>query len=360
MIKPTKKFQKFKLENAQTMLEFALVFPIVLLITFGLIEFGRMLFIFAAVTGSAREGSRYGAAGGNFNTRYYTDCTGIIDAVKRGAILIPINTSNISIWYDHGPNTNHIRNFCPPMDANSADPIDMGDRIGVHVIAHYTPIIAFLGLRGFDIVAENARTILVNVAVVGTALPPVSTNTPAGTPRPTRTSTPIPPPTDTPTETQIGQPTQIPITPTPACIVSGGRFDFISNPTYFRWTITSQSTDLIRLNSASVFWPTPIVSPTPTNPPYPTATPTPVPSVNLRGIDVNVNSVWVGNISPPGASVFSWIGDESIRELAPGTSHTLSFKYSLVIPSGDYSVTLNYIDVPTGLTCSVSYTDSKP
>jgi len=36
-----------KFENAQTMVEFALVFPLVLLITYGLIEFGRMIYITA-------------------------------------------------------------------------------------------------------------------------------------------------------------------------------------------------------------------------------------------------------------------------------------------------------------------------
>ena len=129
MIIPIKKIPKTKREVAQTMVEFALVFPFILLITYGLIEFGRMVFIYAAVTGSAREGARYGAAAGNFNTRYYMDCAGILNAVQRGAILTPINPANISIWYDHGPDTNHIKNSCPPKDANGMDEIDMGDRI---------------------------------------------------------------------------------------------------------------------------------------------------------------------------------------------------------------------------------------
>ncbi len=171
MIKSIRKLNFLKRENAQTMVEFALVFPIVLLITYGIIEFGRMVFIYAAVTGSAREGARYGAAGGNYTSRYYMDCTGILDAVQRGALLLPIDNHDVSIWYDRGPNTNHIKNSCPPMDANEMDLINMGDRIVVHVVAHYDPMIAFLGFKGFDIVSENARTILVNVDVVGYLLP---------------------------------------------------------------------------------------------------------------------------------------------------------------------------------------------
>lgn len=50
--------------NAQTLVEFALILPLALLLTLGLIEFGRMIFMYAAVTSSAREGARYGAAAG--------------------------------------------------------------------------------------------------------------------------------------------------------------------------------------------------------------------------------------------------------------------------------------------------------
>jgi len=161
MIKPTKKLQKSKLEIAQTMVEFALVFPLILLITYGIIEFGRMVFIYAAVTGAAREGARYGAASGDLLNPYFRDCNGIQTAAQRGAILLPIQASDINIWYDKGPGTPHIINSCPP----SISQIKLGYRIGVHITAHYAPMISFLGFTGFDIVSENARTILMNVAI---------------------------------------------------------------------------------------------------------------------------------------------------------------------------------------------------
>lgn len=70
--------------------------------------------------------------------------------------------------------------------------------------------------------------------------------------------------------------------------------------------------------------------------------------------------MWSGNQPPPSASVVSWIGDESRRELSPGGSHTLKFIFSSVLSSGDYNITLIYVDVPTGLTCSVSNSFSLP
>lgn len=172
MIKPTKKYRLLRMETAQTMVEFALVFPILLLITYGIIEFGRMVFIYSAVTGAAREGARYGAAAGyiDSDTRYYMDCKGIRDAVRRGAILTPITNSNIRVWYDHGPGTAAfpVPNICPPeIDHYGQDLIYRGDRIGVHIDVQYVPIIKFLGFNGFNISSENARTILVYVDIGG-------------------------------------------------------------------------------------------------------------------------------------------------------------------------------------------------
>ena len=177
MIKHLKKLTGLNLEKAQTMVEFAIVFPIVLLITYGMIEFGRMMFIYAAVTGAAREGARYGAAVGDIGdgTPYYKDCDGIITATKRGAILTPINTSDITIKYDNGPTPTKTWNTCPPVGSNGLDPILRGYRIVVHVEVNFEPIINFLGLSEGDCSSvpkgpfcfrsENARTILVGVEI---------------------------------------------------------------------------------------------------------------------------------------------------------------------------------------------------
>jgi Flp pilus assembly protein TadG len=164
MIKSTKKLTWIKNEHAQTMVEFALVFPVVLLITYGIIEFGRMLFIYAAVTGSAREGARYGlAAGVGANgIVQYADCQGIRDAVRKTAFLISIPDSNINIQYDNGST---IKSSCPPStDPKDSNRIKLGDRIIVTVTARYDPVIgSFLGIGGDDITQKNYRTILLNV-----------------------------------------------------------------------------------------------------------------------------------------------------------------------------------------------------
>jgi hypothetical protein len=165
MITLAKKINKIRMEKAQTMVEFALVFPIILLITYGIIEFGRMVFIYAAVTGSAREGARYGAAVGEVNHPQYADCSAIRAAVRSKALLMPnIPDSDITIWYDHGDLVKKA-DCPPPLDPHDSHHIILGDRIIVTVTTYYSPWIAFLGLNGFNITSSNARTILVDIPI---------------------------------------------------------------------------------------------------------------------------------------------------------------------------------------------------
>lgn len=170
MIKPLKKLPQSKKEIAQTMVEFAIVFPIILLITYGIIEFGRMVFIYAAVTGSAREGARYGAAAGSVSgTPQFVDCQGIRDAVHSTAFLIAIPDNDIEIRYDEGHDGDEIAASCEDLLAmlpNNSRAIGLGDRIIVTVNSQYEPIIGgFLGVNGFPITAENSRTILVRIPI---------------------------------------------------------------------------------------------------------------------------------------------------------------------------------------------------
>ncbi|MGE5251945.1 MAG: TadE family protein, partial [Bacteroidota bacterium] len=50
--------------KAQAMVEFALALPILLLVVYGLLESGRLLFIYASVVTAARQAARYGSATG--------------------------------------------------------------------------------------------------------------------------------------------------------------------------------------------------------------------------------------------------------------------------------------------------------
>ncbi len=166
MTPPIKKLSFFRKEKAQTLVEFALVFPVLLVITYGIIEFSRMVFTYAVVTGAAREGARYGAAaGGSYDNSVipkFADCPNIREAVRKNAFLVSIPDASIQIWYDR-PGSGTIANGCPPPISYGKYIIKPGDRVVVRISAKYTPVIKFLGISELNIIGENARTILVNV-----------------------------------------------------------------------------------------------------------------------------------------------------------------------------------------------------
>ncbi len=132
---------------AQAMVEFSLALPILLLVMYGLIESGRLLFLYASVVSAARQAVRYGSATGvnpSGSTPYYNDCAGIREAAKRLGFIQPFSDSDIEIRYDNGPDATYpwSQPTCPIVDTNNPPqhPAN-GDRIYVRVSTQYAPIV---------------------------------------------------------------------------------------------------------------------------------------------------------------------------------------------------------------------------
>ncbi len=209
-------------ENAQGAVEFALILPILLLLLFGLIETGRVIFIYSAVTNAAREAARYGSATGVSNTGIprYRDCASIIQAAVDVGFLGSVRPENVSITYDNGPGTPVI-GTCPPNDAS----VVTGTRIVVEVTSPFDTLVpGLLPYQDLQIEAQSARTIIrsvsINVAQPPANAPtntftPLPTNTPTITLTPSSTFTPSRTSTFTPTLAQSWTPSRTPtITPT--------------------------------------------------------------------------------------------------------------------------------------------------
>ncbi|MEW6173975.1 MAG: TadE/TadG family type IV pilus assembly protein [Bacillota bacterium] len=71
-------------ESGQTLVEFALVVPLLLLLVFGTIEFGRIFHAQLVVTSAAQEGARKAAVTGNEND--------IKETIKNAAAALNITT----------------------------------------------------------------------------------------------------------------------------------------------------------------------------------------------------------------------------------------------------------------------------
>lgn len=154
-----------KKERAQGMVEFALVIPLLLVLMLGIIEVGRLLFIYSSVNSASREAARYGSAAGEAASfvKYYQDCVGIKAAATRIGVLAGIEDNNILISYDHGPNTTVFQNTCPTADDQW---VNLGDRIIVQVTTTFEPIVPLVNIPPFPISSISRRTILKDVEIV--------------------------------------------------------------------------------------------------------------------------------------------------------------------------------------------------
>ena len=226
-------------KKGQGAVEFALVLPVLLLLVLGLIETGRLIFYYSAVTNAAREAARYGSATG-INERgmfRFEDCEEIINTAVQVGFLGSVQPENVNVTYDSGPGT-PVLGGCPSnTDGNTAQPpntqVQTGTRIVVRIESPFdTMIPGLLPFEDMAIRSESSRTIIrsVNILSTGVVNKPPATFTPTFTPSftptvtftPTATFTPSQTPTFTLTPVESYTPSRTPtltltssVTPTP-------------------------------------------------------------------------------------------------------------------------------------------------
>jgi len=154
--------------KGQGMVEFALTLPLLLVMLLGVIEAGRMLFIYSAVTTSSREAARYGSASGSAigSIENYKDCDGIRNAAKRLGSIAGIEDNHIKIAYDQGPGTSEFATCATVfqfINPNISQRVELGDRVVVVVQVPYQPIVPLVNFSGFLIKSETARTLVKDV-----------------------------------------------------------------------------------------------------------------------------------------------------------------------------------------------------
>ena len=199
--------------SAQAIVEFMLVLPVLLMLIYGIIEVGRLIFIFSSVANASRQAARYGSASGEIdNVAFYEDCEGIRAVADQSAFIITFDKINIT--YDRGINPDGTSIPIADVDPNPKKdscpievPVRNGDRIIVQVSATYEPILTLLPIDPLEIVSASARSFLISIPIVGNAMP-------TGFAAETSTPSPVPtvitathPPTITPTLTATFIPT---------------------------------------------------------------------------------------------------------------------------------------------------------
>jgi Flp pilus assembly protein TadG len=141
--------------RAQTMVEFALVMPILLMVIYGVLEVGRLILTYSIVVSASREAVRYGSATG-LNVAggivRYCDSPGIKAAAQNADFIGVIEDANITISYNSG-------SVCPFSVVTE-------DRIIVTVTTQFTPLAAIVPLKQIPITSSNRRTIIGSVPIM--------------------------------------------------------------------------------------------------------------------------------------------------------------------------------------------------
>lgn len=144
-------YQAHSKTRGQAIVEFALAIPFIFMLTFGVIEFGRMMFSYSMVVTAAREAARFGSAVDN-----YQNCAGIQAAAERIGGMAGVQASHVSISYDDGFGGN-VRS-CPP------GVLPLGSRVivSVHDVP-YMPVLPMVNLPSISLRSEARRTILIGL-----------------------------------------------------------------------------------------------------------------------------------------------------------------------------------------------------
>lgn len=245
---------------AQAMVEFAIALPILLMLLYGILEAGRLLFLYSSVVTASRQAVRYGSATGigPNNLPRYQECAEIRRIANAADYLNAFDDADIYITYDSGPGSTVLDTCDGNTDTGVAPSTNNTTRIQVRIEGDFYPLVPRLvpfirraTATGNPIVGISARTILVSIAIAVTNTPDLSASTPTFTP--TQTSTP----SHTPTSTRTFTPT---------------------NTLQFTWTPsrtpTRTPTPTRTLTPTITFTPTRTLTPSRT--PSPTLSPTPV------------------------------------------------------------------------------------
>lgn len=148
-------------DHGATLLEFAIILPLTLMLLLGIVEGSRFVAEKQAITTAVREAARYGSTTGETDgVPHYADCAAIRSQAT-GSTPFELVDTDVLITYDNGPAGSQI-GLCPTSGpfADSAA-IHSGDRIVVTVSKPFTSALPFIGsVFDMEISSTDSRTIV--------------------------------------------------------------------------------------------------------------------------------------------------------------------------------------------------------
>lgn len=109
--------------SGQALVEFALVFPLIILIIIVFINLGRIVYFYSALTNAVREGARFAVV-----TQFPSSSqrqTDIRQKVVAYSVTLPLTPANVSIYCDQDPTdtSNPCDNYVTVSAQLDVDPI---------------------------------------------------------------------------------------------------------------------------------------------------------------------------------------------------------------------------------------------
>jgi Flp pilus assembly protein TadG len=159
-------------ERGQTLVEFALVFPVFMVLLFGIIDGSRLVFTNSTLSQAAREGARQasveaswvGSSEGSCNTTAGPVCPATVDvlkadvigAVNRMTTLGPVAGSNVFLSCDAttAPSGNWTGQTCSSRTT--------GNYVSVRVVSSFVPITPIVGQILGTITLSGSATMTIN------------------------------------------------------------------------------------------------------------------------------------------------------------------------------------------------------
>jgi Flp pilus assembly protein TadG len=153
--------------RGQSLVEFALILPLFVLLLAAVIDVARMVTIHSAAVTASREGARYGAAVGDLGgSPQYVDCAGIRTAARNATeALLTLADTQIRISYDNGSGTPRTNACAPHGTGPVASAIQNLDRVLVEVTVTYdaiTPVLTNI-IGPMTVTSVDRRTIVTEI-----------------------------------------------------------------------------------------------------------------------------------------------------------------------------------------------------
>jgi Flp pilus assembly protein TadG len=159
-------------DRGASLVEFAVVAPLLFLLLFGVIEFARLGHGFTTVWTAAREGARYATTVGDNDSDglpNYLDCASITEAALAKVIGMSLASSDVSITFsdvagvpvaDCEPATS-----LPAPSPSGSTNIDNGFGVQVEVVGEFNAIVPLLSsfLDGIDLDSSQNRSVFKGV-----------------------------------------------------------------------------------------------------------------------------------------------------------------------------------------------------